>query len=116
MKKTKQEKRISRHKRVRGKISGTKDVPRVAVFRSNKGLFVQFIDDITGKTLLSNSIKTDAKLKGDKKTKSGVIGEELAKRAQSTGITKIVFDRGGYKYHGRVKELAEGLRKGGLKF
>ena len=116
MKTTKLQKRISRHQRVRSKISGTKDTPRVAVFRSNRNLFVQFIDDASGKTLLSNSIKNDAKLKGDKKTKAATIGEQLAKQAQTSGITKIVFDRGGYRYHGRVKELAEGLRKGGLKF
>ena len=114
-----------RHRRVRAKIKGTKSVPRVSVFRSNRHVFVQIIDDATGKTLISASdilkaksgAKGGAKTKKESKTaKAGLIGEVFAKKAKDAGINKIVFDRSGYKYHGRIKALAEGLRKGGLKF
>lgn len=113
-------KRQIRHKRVRAKAIGSKEMPRLSVFRSNTHIFAQLIDDASGKTILSSS---DI-VKGAKKTKKTVtktesaknIGLELAKKAQEKGINKAVFDRGGYKYHGRVKALAEGAREGGLKF
>ncbi|MBI2063848.1 MAG: 50S ribosomal protein L18 [Candidatus Yanofskybacteria bacterium] len=118
MKVSKFQHRNKRHARVRAKIKGTASIPRVSVFRSNLHIFAQIIDDATGKTLVSNDIKSVKKTtaKGTKIEKASVIGETLAKKAQETGINKVVFDRGGYKYHGRVKALADGLRKGGLKF
>jgi large subunit ribosomal protein L18 len=118
MKDTKQNQRTKRRKRIKAKMKGTANIPRVSVFRSNKHLFVQIIDDSTGKTILSNSIEPKAKsrTRGGKTEVAGSIGEILARKAREAGITKIVFDRGGYKYHGRVKALAEGLRKGGLMF
>ena len=117
---SKQQQRKRRHTRVRAKINGTAEIPRVSVFRSNKHIFVQLIDDKNNKTLISNALKSQDKpeLKG-KKTKTniaGLTGEKLALEAKEKGISTVVFDRGGYKYHGRVKALAEGLRKGGLKF
>ncbi len=99
--------RIRRHRRVRAKINGTKQTPRVSIFRSNRSISAQVIDDTAGTTLMS--------AKGPK-NKPEPVGEELAKKTIEAGITKVVFDRGGYKYHGHVKALAEGLRKGGLKF
>lgn len=113
-------KREIRHRRVRAKVIGTKEKPRLSVFRSNVHIFAQLIDDLSGKTLFSAS---DIK-KGAKKTKTATskvdvsreIGKELAKIATGKGITEVVFDRGGYKYHGRIKSLAEGAREGGLKF
>jgi|SRR3989338_5498741 len=118
MKVSKSQHRNKRRARVRAKISGTSLVPRISVFRSNRHLFVQIIDDESRKTVVSSIIKSKKKssLKGTKTESASVIGETLAKKAQESGITKVVFDRGGYKYHGRVKALAEGLRKGGLKF
>jgi len=115
---TKRKNRIKRHKRIRAKIKGTSDIPRLSIFRSNRHLFAQIIDDSTGKTLVSSAIKSKVKsvLKGTKTELAGKIGETLAEKAIAAGISKIVFDRGGYKYHGRIKSLAEGLRKGGLKF
>ena len=113
----KREKRKRRHKRVRAKISGTAKIPRLCVFRSNKHIYAQLIDDTQGKTLLSAS-DLEIKFKG-KKTKTEKafeVGKLIAKKAQEKKIQKIVFDRGGYKYHGRVKALAEGAREGGLKF
>lgn len=103
----KKEKRIRRHKKVRAKIKGTKDVPRLCVFRSNKYIYTQLIDDETGKTLAS--AKADLK-------KSDKAGKDIAKKAGELKIEKVVFDRGGYKYHGKVKEVADEARKGGLKF
>ena len=103
----KQEKRKRRHKRVRAKIEGTEEVPRLCVFRSNKYIYAQIINDQEGKTLLS--AKAELKL-ADK------VGQEIAKKAIAKKLKKVVFDRGGYKYHGRVKALAEAARKGGLKF
>lgn len=111
--------RIKRHKKVRAKIKGTNKIPRVSVFRSNRHIFVQLIDDITGKTILSNNtVKTKSKTapKGTKTNVASKIGEIIAQKAKEKGIKRVVFDRGGYKYHGRVKALAEGLRKGGLEF
>jgi large subunit ribosomal protein L18 len=113
--KTKNEKRKQRHKRIRSKMSGTSDVPRLSVFISNRHLYAQLIDDTKNKTILSVS-----DLKSKKKLKMTVVakelGELLAQRALEKKIEKIVFDRSGYKYHGRVKALAEGAREGGLRF
>lgn len=112
--------RIKRHKKVRAKIKGTNKIPRVSVFRSNRHVSVQLIDDTTGKTILSNTLKSKSKSrvapKGTKIDVASKTGEIIAQKAKGKGIKKVVFDRGGYKYHGRVKALAEGLRKGGLEF
>lgn len=116
--KTKRTNRKRRHARVRAKIRGTSEIPRISVFRSNRHIFVQLVDDKSGKTIVSNGIKPNKK-DTKKKTKieqATAIGEALAKKARDAGVGKVVFDRGGYAYHGRVKALAEGLRKGGLKF
>ena len=114
---SKQLHRISRHKRVRAKIIGTKDRPRISIFKSNRHVFVQFIDDETGKTLISSKIVSagKSKIKGTKTDKAIEIGKILAEKAKAFGIKEAVFDRGGYKYHGRVKAIADGLRAGGLK-
>lgn len=111
----KKAKRIIRHKRVRAKAEGTAAKPRLCVFRSNQHIYAQLIDDATGKTILAVN---DASTKGkDKKADSSKkIGNEIAKKAVEKKITEVIFDRGGYKYHGRVKALAEGAREGGLKF
>ena len=115
---SKQNHRISRHRRVRSRISGTHDRPRIAVFKSNRHIFVQFIDDTANKTILSNEVISAAKskVKGNKIEKASKIGEILAEKAKEAGIKEAVFDRGGFKYHGRVKAVADGLRKGGIKF
>lgn len=105
--KVKRQKRITRHRRVRAIIKGTKERPRLSVFRSNKYIYAQLIDDAKGATLLSAKGVKKAALK---------IGESLAKKALEKGIKKVVFDRGGYKYHGQVRALAEGARGGGLEF
>ena len=108
------EKRKRIHKKIRSKVDGTKDKPRVSVYKSNRDLFVQFIDDEENKTLLSSS---SAKMKGKNKTeKSKALGTSLAKDALKKGYKKVVFDRGGFIYTGRITALAEGLREGGLKF
>lgn len=113
--KTKLDRRLKIKLRVRGKISGTAECPRLTVFRSNKQIYAQVIDDLTGKTLASaSSLKlTD---KAPKKEIAAKVGELVAKNAQEAGITTVVFDRNGYLYHGRIKELADAARKGGLKF
>ncbi len=109
--------RIRRHNRVRGKISGTAECPRLNVFRSNCNIYAQLIDDVKGVTLVSASSveKEFGQAKGNKE-EARKVGELIAKRAADKKITEVVFDRGGYIYHGRVKELAEGAREGGLKF
>lgn len=110
--------RLARHKRVRKKVSGTSECPRLCVFRSLKNIYAQIIDDTTGKTLVAAS-STDADLKanyGGNKDAAKAVGEAVAKKATAAGITEVVFDRGGYIYHGRVAELAAGAREGGLKF
>ena len=112
---TKEERRIKIKKRVRGKISGTTERPRLTVFRSNKQIYAQLIDDITGKTLAAaSSLKME--VAAAKKEIAAKVGEEIAKKAQDAGIQSVVFDRNGYLYHGRIKELAEAARNGGLKF
>ena len=103
-------------KGIRKNISGTTLKPRLSVFRSNTGIYAQIIDDVTGRTLASAST---AELKADKGTKTDLskkVGQKLAEKAKTAGVSEIVFDRGGYLYHGRVKSLAEGAREGGLKF
>ena len=100
--------------RVRNKISGTKECPRMSVFRSNKQIYVQIIDDLKGETLASASSLGMEPM--PKKEQAAKVGELIAKRAQEAGITTVVFDRNGYLYHGRVKEVADAARNGGLKF
>jgi large subunit ribosomal protein L18 len=113
------EARRRRHQRVRQKVSGSGSRPRLAVFRSLNHIYAQVIDDAQGHTLVAAS-SLDAELKkdgaGSKTDRAGLVGELLAKRAVEKGITEVAFDRGGFKYHGRVKALAEAARKGGLKF
>ena len=108
--------RLRRRRRVRAKIHGTAERPRISVFRSNRGIFAQLIDDDAGRTLASVSW-TEADLRSLKPLEqSKRAGELLAERAKAAGIETVVFDRGGYQYHGRVKALADGAREGGLAF
>ncbi|WP_329904549.1 50S ribosomal protein L18 [Porphyromonas pogonae] len=112
----KQNRRLKIKTRVRGKISGTAERPRLSVFRSNKQIYAQVIDDITGTTLASaSSLKLDA-AGSNKKEIAAKVGAEVAKAAQAAGVTTVVFDRNGYLYHGRIKELADAARGEGLKF
>jgi large subunit ribosomal protein L18 len=114
---TVREARLRRHRRVRAKVHGTAERPRLAVFRSNRGIEAQLIDDATGKTLASASHLALAKsFKGDKTAQAEAVGKALAAAAKSAGVETCVFDRGGYLYHGRVKALADGAREGGLEF
>lgn len=109
--------RLKRHRRVRAKISGTPERPRLNVFRSAKHIYAQIIDDVSGKTLVSaSSIEKGFEGVGGNKEAAGKVGKAVAGRAQEKGIDQVVFDRSGYIYHGRVKELAEAAREGGLKF
>ncbi len=109
--------RIKRHKRVRAKISGTPETPRLNVFRSEKHIYAQIIDDVAGTTLVSaSSIEKDFEGPGSNCEAARKVGKLVAERAKAKGIETVVFDRGGYIYHGRVKELAEGAREGGLQF
>ena len=109
--------RLHRHTRVRGKISGTAARPRLNVFRSSNHIYAQLIDDVAGKTLASaSSVEKDFGAYGGNKDAAKKVGNLIAERAAKAGITEVVFDRGGYVYHGRVKELAEGAREGGLNF
>ena len=113
---TRPETRLRRRRRVRAKVSGTSERPRIAVFRSNRGVFAQLIDDTAGRTLASVSW-TEGDLRGlAKMEQARRAGELLAQRAREAGIEAAVFDRGGYQYHGRVRALAEGAREGGLTF
>jgi large subunit ribosomal protein L18 len=112
---TKREARMRRHRRVRGKLSGTSERPRLVVFRSNRGISAQLVDDAAGCTLASASWKgTDAS--GSKRDQASEVGKTIAAAAKAAGIESCVFDRAGYLYHGRVKALAEGAREGGLQF
>lgn len=114
---SKREKRYRRHKRVRAKLFGTAKRPRLCVFRSTRHIYAQMVDDQRGKTMLSASDKELKKTKGRKKSeKAKEVGKLIAKKAAEKKIEKVVFDRSGYKYHGRVKALAEGAREGGLRF
>ena len=109
--------RLHRHARVRGKISGTAERPRLNVFRSNCHIYAQLIDDVQGVTLASaSSVENGFDANGGNKEGAKKVGQMIAERAAAKGITEVVFDRGGYVYHGRVQELAEGAREGGLKF
>jgi len=108
------ERRLRIKRSVRAKISGTTAIPRMSVFRSNSQIYVQIIDDTTGKTLVAaNSLGLD---KAPKKEQAAKVGEVIAKKAAEAGISAVVFDRNGYLYHGRVKELADAARNAGLKF
>ena len=114
---TVREARLRRHRRVRGKIRGSAERPRLLVFRSNRGVFAQLIDDDTGRTLAAASwLELPKSFKGDKTEQAAEIGKRLAAAAKKNGVESVVFDRGGYLYHGRVKALAEGAREGGLSF
>ena len=109
--------RLQRHKRVRGKISGTAECPRLCVYRSNANITAQIIDDVAGVTLVSaTTLEKTFENYGGNKEAAREIGKLVAERALAKGIENVVFDRGGYLYHGRVQELADGAREGGLKF
>ena len=109
--------RIKRHNRVRGKISGTAERPRLCVFRSENNIYAQIIDDVAGNTLCAaSSHEKGFAAKGGNCEGATLVGKTLAERALAKGIEEVVFDRGGYVYHGRVQALAEGAREGGLKF
>jgi large subunit ribosomal protein L18 len=103
-------------RRIRKNITGTSAQPRLSVFRSNKQIYAQIIDDSTGTTLVSSSSFNNKAAKGSKVDQAAVIGKEVAEKAVKAGITTVVFDRNGYLYHGRVKSLANSAREGGLKF
>jgi large subunit ribosomal protein L18 len=112
---TKREARLRRHRRVRGKVAGTAERPRLVVFRSNRGISAQLIDDQARRTLASASWKSVAAT-GSKTEQAAAVGRALAEAAKRAGIDACVFDRAGYLYHGRVKAFAEGAREGGLEF
>lgn len=112
----KREARLRRHRRIRGKISGTAERPRLVVYRSNRGISAQLVDDTSGRTLASAGWLGLRDFTGSKTEQAAAVGKELAAAARQAGIERCVFDRGGYLYHGRVKALAEGAREGGLAF
>lgn len=114
--KIKQEARLKRRKKIRSVIKGTKNCPRFSVFRSNKYVFLQLIDDLKGETLVSFDEKKIKSKKENKTQRAFKAGELFAKKAIKLKIGKVLFDRNGYKYHGRIKAVAEGAKKGGLKF
>ena len=109
------EARLRRHRRVRGKVSGTAERPRLVVFRSNRGIEAQLVDDVEGKTLAAASWLGVSK-SGNKTEQAAAVGKLLAENAKKAGVDAAVFDRAGYLYHGRVKALADAAREGGLKF
>jgi large subunit ribosomal protein L18 len=111
--KTRQELRRRRHLRVRKRVSGTSERPRLVVFRSLKHIYAQLVDDATSRTLATVS---DQKLSGKKSEKSTEVGKLIAQKAKDAGVTSVVFDRAGYRYHGRVKAVADGAREAGLEF
>jgi large subunit ribosomal protein L18 len=111
---TKRDARLRRHRRVRSKVSGTAERPRLVVFRSNRGIFAQLVDDESGRTLASASWKALSGAPGSKIEQAREVGKALAAGAKSAGIERCVFDRAGYLFHGRVKALADGAREGGL--
>ena len=111
--KTRTEKRQRRHLRVRKTVTGTAERPRLVVFRSLKHITAQLVDDVAQRTLMTVS---STKLEGKKSEKSLEVGKQIAAKAKEAGITKVVFDRAGYQYHGRVKAVADGAREGGLEF
>jgi len=109
--------RKKRHGKIRNKLSGTPETPRLCVFRSNSNIYAQIIDDVSKTTLVSAStLEKGFDAGGPKKESAKKVGLAVAKKAADAGIKSVVFDRGGYQYHGRVKELAEGAREGGLEF
>ncbi len=113
------DKRLVRRKRIRKKIKGTPERPRLSVYRGNRNIYTQIIDDTQGRTLVSASSmepSVKAKVKGFTVDTAKVVGELLAEKAKEKGISMVVFDRGGYKYHGKIKALADGARTGGLDF
>lgn len=116
----KRQSRVARHNRVRAKVVGTPERPRLNVFRSLTNIYAQVIDDVQGHTLVSASTidkEVTAQIEGKNKSEAAkVVGQVLAQRAKAAGVSKVVFDRGGYQYHGRVAALAEGAREGGLEF
>lgn len=114
---TKEARRLRIKKRIRKTISGTAERPRLAVYRSNKEIYAQIIDDLSGKTLVSaSSLKDEAAHKGNKVEQAQYVGKKIAEKASAAGISNVVFDRSGYLYHGRIKSLAEAAREAGLKF
>jgi large subunit ribosomal protein L18 len=114
---TKPQARARRHRRVRGKVFGTAERPRLVVFRSNRGIEAQLVDDLDGKTLAGASwLNLKKSFKGNKTEQAAEVGKLLAANAKQANVEAIVFDRGGYLYHGRVKALAEAAREGGLRF
>ncbi|MGZ8708124.1 MAG: 50S ribosomal protein L18 [Gaiellaceae bacterium] len=113
---TTRERRVRRHKRVRKNLAGTAERPRLVVFRSNRGIAAQLVDDVEGKTLASASWLDKRNAKGGKADQAAEVGKLLAANAKKAGVERVVFDRGGYLYHGRVKALAEAAREGGLEF
>lgn len=116
---SKRERRIRIRRRIRKKISGTAEIPRMSVFRSNKHIYVQLIDDVSARTLAAASSADKGLVENSKAKKeeiAAIVGKRIAEKAKEKNITEIVFDRGGYLYHGRVKALAEAARKEGLKF
>jgi large subunit ribosomal protein L18 len=114
--KTRPAKRLKRRRRVRAKIAGSAERPRISVFRSNRGVFAQLIDDSSGRTLAAVNWTEDDLKSLPRMEQAKKAGELLAERAKAAGVETAVFDRGGYQYHGRVKALAEGAREGGLIF
>ena len=114
---TKREARVRRHRRVRGKVSGTAERPRLVVTRSNRGIVAQLVDDMDGRTLASaTSLQLPKSFKGNKTQQAAEVGKLLAANAKQAKVETAVFDRGGYLYHGRVKALADAAREGGLNF
>ncbi len=113
---TTRQRRERRHKRVRKAIYGTAECPRLVVFRSNRGIAAQLVDDVEGKTLAAASWLDKRDAKGAKAEQAAEVGKLLAANAKQAGIQRVVFDRGGYLYHGRVKALADAAREGGLEF
>lgn len=114
---TKEQKRLRAKKRTRSSIFGTPDTLRLSIYRSNKEIYAQLVDDTTGKTLFSVSSRSkEISKQGTKSDKSTLVGKKIAEKAKAKGIEKVVFDRNGFLYHGRVKALADGAREGGLKF
>jgi large subunit ribosomal protein L18 len=114
--KTRPSKRLKRRRRVRAKITGSAERPRISVFRSNRGVFAQLIDDTSGRTLAAVNWTEDELKSLKRMEQANKAGQLLAERAKAAGVETAVFDRGGYQYHGRVKALAEGAREGGLIF
>ena len=107
--------RTRRHARVRRKIAGTSERPRLAVYRSNRHIYAQVIDDVAGRTLAAASTLVEGNGE-DPKAKAKAVGVQVAEKAKAAGVTRVTFDRGGFRYHGRVQALADGAREGGLEF